>query len=168
VAKVILKTCSSEAPGFRERGDDQSLIFALSIETGRIAASLAKLAAEVRAPGNPAPVDAALVRSILRLRRDRERFFPTEIFADPAWDMLLDLVAARLEGQRVSVSSLCIAASVPTTTALRWIRSLSEAGIFVRATDVADARRTWIDLSDTANTAIMAWLGRFAEQFAPI
>jgi len=36
--------------------------------------------------------------------------------ADPAWDMLLDLTAARAESRAVSVSSLCIAAGVPTTT----------------------------------------------------
>lgn len=82
--------------------------------------------------------------------------------------MLLDLAAARLEGTRVSVSSLCIAAAVPTTTALRWIRSLSEAGLFVRATDVNDARRTWIGLSDAAHAAMMAWLRRFAAVFSPL
>ncbi|MGJ3628472.1 hypothetical protein AB5I41_18845 [Sphingomonas sp. MMS24-JH45] len=35
--------------------------------------------------------------------------------------MLLDLFAAELERARVSVSSLCIAAAVAPTTALRWI-----------------------------------------------
>ena len=38
------------------------------------------------------------------------------------------LMAARLEQQRVEVSSLCIAAAVPPTTALRWIKALSDAG----------------------------------------
>jgi DNA-binding MarR family transcriptional regulator len=82
--------------------------------------------------------------------------------------MLLDLAAARLEGNRVSVSSLCIASAVPTTTALRWIRSLSEAGIFERRTDENDARRTWIALSDGASDAVMVWLRRFAAVFAPV
>jgi hypothetical protein len=43
----------------------------------------------------------------------REQFFGPDLFADPAWDILLDLYAARLEQQRVAVSSLCIAAAVP-------------------------------------------------------
>src|SRR3546814_2986047 len=47
------------------------------------------------------------VRRMLRQRRMREQYFPADLFADPAWDMLLDLYAARLERQPVSVSSLC-------------------------------------------------------------
>jgi hypothetical protein len=151
----------------REWSEHRTSISALSQEAGRIAAALARLAAaEVEPLGNHS-VDAALLRRIIRLRRDRERFFPAEIFADPAWDMLLDLVAARMENRQVAVSSLCIAACVPTTTALRWIRSLSEAGVFERSTDPTDARRTWIYLSPSASEGMTAWLNRFAEQFQP-
>ena len=142
-------------------------INALSAEAGRIADALARLADQQRNGAVPQqPVDAGFVRRLLKVRRDRDRFFPAEIFADPAWDMLLDLVAAQLEGKPVPVSSLCIAAAVPTTTALRWIRSLSEAGLFIRQTDPGDARRTWISLSPDAAIAILAWLRLFARQFA--
>jgi len=47
----------------------------------------------------------------------RARYFRDELFADPAWDMLLDLLQAEIAQLRVPVSSLCIAASVPATTA---------------------------------------------------
>ncbi len=140
-------------------------INALSAEAGRIADALARLA-ETQVSTAEQPIDAALVRRLLKVRRDRDRFFPPEIFADPAWDMLLDLMAARLEDKPVPVSSLCIAAAVPTTTALRWIRSLTEAGLFERRTDPGDARRTWISLSDGAADAMRAYLRLFAAQFA--
>jgi hypothetical protein len=42
----------------------------------------------------------------------RARFFQEELFADPAWDMLLDLLQAEIAQHRVPVSSLCIAAAV--------------------------------------------------------
>ena len=58
----------------------------------------------------PALPDPRLVRRILRQRQQRVRFFEGDLFADPAWDMLLDLTAAREEDKRVSVTSLCIAA----------------------------------------------------------
>lgn len=174
IGAVLQRVCSGGPSGLRERGDGAAMITALSQEAARIADALAKLAetreaarTEVSVPG-PMVIDARLVRGLIRLRRDRERHFPAEMFADPAWDTLLDLAAARLEGQRVSVSSLCIAAAVPTTTALRWIRSLSEAGIFERRTDETDLRRTWIGLSDGAAEAVMAWLRRFAAAFAPV
>ncbi len=94
------------------------------------------------------------VRAILRARRLRERFFSPELFADPAWDMLLDLAAARLEQSRVAVSSLCIAAAVPPTTALRWIKALTERGLLERKNDDCDARRVFIQLSDHAAAAL--------------
>ena len=167
VAAMLASVISPGPDGVRDWSEGKASITALSLEASRIASALARLAATQTEPAADQPIDAALVRRLLRLRRDRDRHFPSEIFADPAWDMMLDLVASRLEGRRVAVSSLCIAACVPTTTALRWIRSLSEAGIFDRATDPADARRTWISLSAQASDGMMAWLRRFSEQFQP-
>ncbi len=40
----------------------------------------------------------ALIREAIKLRRLRDSYFPADLFADPAWDILLDLFAARLEG----------------------------------------------------------------------
>lgn len=100
--------------------------------------------------GNPVSNDVARaqnLREMIKLRRLRDRFFQAELFADPAWDILLDLKAAAQEGQHVSVSSLCIAAAVPPTTALRWITAMTESGMLVRRQDPADARRVFIELS---------------------
>lgn len=93
---------------------------------------------------------AKAVRRVLRQRRMREQYFPADLFADPAWDMLLDLYAARLERQPVSVSSLCIAAAVPATTALRWIKTMTDAGLFLREADPHDGRRIFIGLAEGA------------------
>ena len=97
---------------------------------------------------------AKAVRRMLRQRRMREQYFPADLFADPAWDMLLDLYAARLERQPVSVSSLCIAAAVPATTALRWIKTMTDAGLFVREADPHDGRRIFIALAEGAFDAL--------------
>ena len=142
----------------RSPGDLMS-IGALSREVERIAAQLAHIAASDRETRAVAPpVTAAAVRQVIKARRLRERYFPAELFYDPAWDMLLDLTAARLEGSPVSVSSLCIAAAVPTTTALRWIRNLCEAGLFDRRIDPGDARRVFISLSDATADAMLGYL----------
>lgn len=139
-------------------------IAALSAEARRIAEALDNLAKSTNVDQDT-PVSPALVRRLVRLRRDRDRHFPAEIFADPAWDMLLDLTAARMEGADVPVSSLCVAAAVPTTTALRWIRTLTEAGMLERRTDASDGRRSFVTLSDAAHAGIVAWLRRFSQQF---
>jgi hypothetical protein len=122
----------------------------------------------VRAARPPLP-DPRLVRRIIRQRQLRARFFDGELFGDPAWDMLLDLTAARAEHTRVSVTSLCIASGVPPTTALRWIGQLTEAGLFERVEDEADRRRAFIALTDKAAELMaryFAELGAGARQLA--
>lgn len=112
-------------------------------------------------PAVPATNELALagkVRSAIKARRMRDQFFEPALFADPAWDMLLDLFAARLEHARVSVSSLCIAAAVPPTTALRWISTLSEAGLIERQADPLDKRRAFIGLSDKAGKGMRGYV----------
>ena len=136
---------------------------ALADETAGIARSLAGMAeaaahaaAEEQAPARE--MDAPAIRGIIRARRLRDRFFAGALFADPAWDMLLDLMAARLEGRTVSVSSLCIAAAVPPTTALRWIQALVEGGLFERRADPMDGRRAFVVLSDAGAQAMSGYL----------
>ena len=107
----------------------------------------------VRKPKPPLP-DPRLVRQIIRQREARAKFFDAELFADPAWDILLDLTAARAEHTRVSVTSLCIASGVPPTTALRWISQMVEAGLLQRVEDEEDKRRAFIALSDSAAEAM--------------
>jgi DNA-binding MarR family transcriptional regulator len=102
-------------------------------------------------------VDAATIRREIRERRLRDHYFRGSLFADPAWDMLLELMAARLENEKVAVSSLCIAAAVPATTALRWIKALIDQDLFIRVADPQDGRRVFIELSQEAATAMTAY-----------
>ena len=71
-------------------------------------------------------------RTIIRLRRRRDRLFGSDLFGEPAWDMLLELYAAELAQRRECVSGLCCASGVPATTALRWITLLVNAGWVTR------------------------------------
>jgi DNA-binding MarR family transcriptional regulator len=107
----------------------------------------------------PAPVDteAVKVRNLIKLRRLRDQHFDASLFADPGWDILLDLYAAKLEGKAVSVSSLCIAAAVPPTTGLRWITTMTEHGALVRRQDPNDARRVFIELSAESEDRMRAF-----------
>lgn len=110
-----------------------------------------------------ASLDPHSIRSLIRVRRLRDRFFQEELFADPAWDILLDLMASRLEGTKVSVSSLCIAAAVPATTALRWIKAMTDDGYLERRADPTDARRVYIHLSDATAQKMAQYLYARAE-----
>ena len=110
--------------------------------------------------------DPRLVRQIIRQRQLRARFFDGDLFADPAWDMLLDLTAARAEHGRVSVTSLCIVSGVPPTTALRWIGQMTDAGLLERVEDETDRRRAFITLTDKAADAMARFFSETAVQAA--
>jgi hypothetical protein len=135
----------------------------LSEEVSRIASTLARLSTGPGAPirpiekssaANVPPLSVETVRSVIRARRMRARYFRDELFADPAWDMLLDLLQAEIAQLRVPVSSLCIAASVPATTALRWLKTMVSEGIFVRRADPHDGRRVFVELAPEASQAL--------------
>jgi hypothetical protein len=146
----------------------------LSDEVSRIAATLARLSA---GPSGSAPVPGPVhrgdgpdvsvetVRGVIRARRLRTRFFPEDLFADPAWDMLLDLLQAEISHLRVPVSSLCIAAAVPATTALRWLKAMVGQGLFVRRADPHDGRRVFVELAPDASRALRLY---FAEVGAAV
>lgn len=141
----------------------------LSDEVGRIAATLARLSTGpgpaarpigASASGDAPEVPIETVRAIIRARRLRSRYFPEGLFADPAWDMLLDLLQAEIAKLRVPVSSLCIAAAVPATTALRWLKSMVHQGIFIRRADPHDGRRVFVELAPETSQALRRY---FAE-----
>ena len=152
--------------GFSDVGRDRSAerLRQLSEEVSRIASSLARLStgpivaplppADQRSTAALAPLSAETVRNVIRARRLRGRFFSEKLFADPAWDMLLDLLQAEIAQLRVPVSSLCIAASVPATTALRWLKTLVSQGFFVRRPDPHDGRRVYVELAPDASHAL--------------
>jgi DNA-binding MarR family transcriptional regulator len=152
--------------------DNAARLRQLSDEMGRIASTLARLSSGPRGPAlkpfereRQAPeVDAETVRAVIRARRLRSRFFSEELFADPAWDMLLDLLQAEIAQLRVPVSSLCIAAAVPATTALRWIKTMTEQGLFVRRADPHDGRRVFVELAPAASDAMRRY---FTELVSP-
>jgi len=145
----------------------------LSDEVSRIAATLARLSTgpqtqprRVEPPqGADVPeISAEAVRAVIRARRLRARYFPEELFADPAWDMLLDLLQAELSHLRVPVSSLCIAAAVPATTALRWLKTMVQEKLFVRRADPHDGRRVFVELAPDTSIA----LRRYFAELGPV
>ena len=144
----------------------------LSTEVSRIAGTLARLS------GDPGPSRSAIeqsdvpdvpverINAIIRARRLRGRFLPDDLFADPAWDMMLDLFRAEVLQQRVAVSSLCVAAAVPATTALRWLNTLVQQGVLVRQPDPMDGRRVFVELAPETSIALRRYFAATADVFA--
>lgn len=140
----------------------------LSEEVGRIASTLARLSANSdrlsdaeTTTGVESPhVSLETVRRVIRTRRLRGSYFPADLFADPAWDMMLELLRAEIAQQRVSISSLSIASEVPPTTALRWQKEMVERGLLIQRPDPRDRRRVFVELTPQASHAMRVYFAK--------
>jgi DNA-binding transcriptional ArsR family regulator len=114
------------------------------------------------------PDYGAVARRMLKDRRKVAEFFEPDMFADPARDILLDLFAAAEEGENVSVSSCCIAAAVPPTTALRWLDRLKQIGLVEQSEDESDRRRKFVKLTVTGRDAMRRYLASISRVPPPV
>jgi DNA-binding MarR family transcriptional regulator len=112
-----------------------------------------------RPKSNPARQQlATFARALQGIRARREIGLPGIAFGEPTWDMLLDLYIHSVGRNNISVSSLCTAAAVPQSTALRWIDTMVAQGHFVRLPDPNDGRRHYVSLSAALVDAMEAFL----------
>ena len=176
-ALAIVTARASMPPRLSDIASDQNAarLRQLSDEVSRIAATLSRLSsgpAAISAIVEPVQssdlpeVSAETVRTVIRARRLRARYFAEDLFADPAWDMLLDLLQAEIAHLRVPVSSLCIAAAVPATTALRWLKTMVAQGLFVRRADPHDGRRVFVELAPDASRALRRYFAEVGKAVA--
>lgn len=115
-----------------------------------------------------APTSPEFVRQVIVARATRRKFFEGDLFADPAWDILLELYALRCEQRRTSTSKLCLASGVPGTTALRWIEKLVKDGLIEKSPDPFDARRVWVTLSDSGFELMRCYLQQLSSATLPL
>ena len=111
-----------------------------------------------------APARRLAVARLRSVRTLRARFLPADLFADPSWDMLLDLYDAELAGLQVNATGLSVSASLPLTTALRRLEVLEERGLVRRFEDPGDRRKTMVRLTGAGLGAMEAFFDRYVAQ----
>ena len=84
---------------------------------------------------------------IVATRALRDQLLPGMRFADPAWDILLDVFVATTRGQVLSISDVGLASRLPHTTALRWVEYLIAKRALRNVQDQNDKRRRLICLT---------------------
>lgn len=98
------------------------------------------------------------IDSLMALRKERKKIFGERLFEDPVWEMLLDLANADARGREVPVTSLCLVSGVSTTTALRRIDDMADAGLVTRRRDETDGRRVLVGLTDDGRAKVERYL----------
>lgn len=102
------------------------------------------------------------LRLLQRLQEARSSIFGEAVMPEPAWEMLAELMRARLANQHLSVTSLALSSKSPMTTALRRIEDLIQGGLAARVPDPADRRRTYVELTAEGMARMQLFLEGFA------
>lgn len=100
----------------------------------------------------------ALACAIHDARQGRGKFFPGELFADPAWDIMLGLYCAHGRGEKITITSLGESLGLAQTTSLRWVKELANAGFIERVRDPRHRRRIFVALTASAHEKVTLWL----------
>ena len=97
-------------------------------------------------------------RNLVQARREIGCFLDPGLFSDPAYDILLTLLAAEDGDKPFNLSDSVQSASVPATTALRWISLLEARGLVTRTLHPDDDCRTTLALTPECRMALHAYL----------
>ena len=85
----------------------------------------------------------------------RERMASAIPLSATAHEILLQVALARVEGRRVSI----VGAAGPSSTALRHVALLVEAGLIEREPSRADRRSVWLSITDEGFARVAALFG---------
>ena len=117
------------------------------------------------AAGSAARAEDSSLRTLKllqKLQEARSSIFGEAVMPEPAWEMLAELMRARLANQHLSVTSLALSSKSPMTTALRRIEDLIQGGLAARVPDPADRRRTYVELTPEGMARMQLFLEGFA------
>ena len=86
------------------------------------------------------------VEKTLDRRRKRERAFPSDIFGEPSWEVLLNLYRSAMSGEEISITKASYMANCPPSSALRVIADLIERELVTKQ-KVTGGRKVIVSIS---------------------
>lgn len=107
--------------------------------------------------GHCSELSGGAVRSIIAARRLRDDYF-WPAMSEAAWALMLQLFAARLEGQRLDLAGLGAAAGLPPASVRHWVDWLAGRGMIFRNGNSADEEAGAIDLTEAGADEMRAYL----------
>ena len=115
-----------------------------------------------RQSSRPEETSLRTLNLLQKLQEARTGIFGEAVMPEPAWEMLAELMRARMAGQHLSVTSLALSSRSPMTSALRRIEDLIQGGLVARMPDPADRRRTYVELTPEGMARMQIFLESFA------
>jgi DNA-binding MarR family transcriptional regulator len=103
---------------------------------------------------------AAMAERLYQERRRRDDYFPSGLFGEPAWDLILALFIAREEGRRLTIAEAYEAAAVKPAAGRRLIARLERTGMVARSSGQEDRRKRFVQLTPNAADRLRDYLTR--------
>nr|WP_274600825.1 response regulator [Ectothiorhodospira shaposhnikovii] len=105
-----------------------------------------------------------ILKKSAEARTLRTHFFDPELCSGATWNILVDLMIARLANRPDYVSSLAVGSGIPLTTALRHVEDLVNRGLVRKERDPSDRRRVFLWLTDGAAESMERFLEACANE----
>jgi len=105
------------------------------------------------------------VVSFLLMSRARGAIFGADLFADHAWNIVLELYAAKLAGRSMSFSEITAALDLPASTTIRWLAALQERGLTQEAVYAVRPESPCYRLTDLGASKLEALANQWATAF---
>ena len=96
-------------------------------------------------------------RAVRRRMLRRQLVGRSELFGEPAWEMLLILFIHDCEGRRISASALGYASGLPRSSAMRLVQRLCDEGLAIKRDDLTDRRRHFVELAQDLSWKLFAY-----------
>lgn len=113
-----------------------------------------KQTSEDKRPSSGPEISEEAVIQFIRTLVERARYVPSELLADPAWGMLLELLHAELQSRRVRLVEICSTSGASMSTAVRWLNVLESHDFIVRRKDQEEDDNCFVELSSKGSSAL--------------
>jgi len=136
--------------------DRNTLLFSMQEAVRRHAAMLSRSAGPAAlplpsrrgfGPRRELPADLQVLQWLRDIDEQRFKALDGIVEMDATWNMLAELLRARITKRRISVTSLCLASRGPVTSALRRVERLLRDGLITYTLDPKDRRRKYVELT---------------------
>jgi len=113
----------------------------------------------------PKPARESRLQTATRLSDERRKrsqhFADSELFLEPAWDILLYLFQVQSKGEEAKIEGVALASGLSTTSALRWFEMLeSKKLVFAYKQQEEDREQIYLRLSPKGLIEMAAYLDR--------
>lgn len=95
---------------------------------------------------------------LVKLRQRRQKYVPSKFLGEPGWDIMLAIHAYEHVYRGVSISSLAKMTGTASSSALRWVGQLVDAGLIVRQGSSTDRRSANVKLAEDTRHALDRYL----------